>query len=74
MDVLKAFIRWLELEELIDCRIKMKIPKLPQELFPILSDEEISCVRQSVEVTIDREQSQPGSSTGSLITVSLSDV
>jgi site-specific recombinase XerD len=38
---LRAFTRWLEAEELIDRAPRIELPKLPQEEFPVMSDEEI---------------------------------
>ncbi len=47
MKDLRAFIRWLYKEELIDRPIEVPVPKVPQHLFPILSQEELNRVWQS---------------------------
>ena len=38
---LRAFVRWLTEEELIDWRVRVPLPKLPKRLFPILDDDEL---------------------------------
>jgi site-specific recombinase XerD len=41
---LRAFVRWLYGEELIEQLPKVPIPKLPRTLFPILSDDELTMI------------------------------
>ena len=47
MKDLRAFVRWLCQEELIHRPIDVPVPKVPQQLFPILSNEEMTRVWQS---------------------------
>lgn len=47
MKDLRAFVRWLYKEELIDRPIDVPVPKVPHHLFPILNNEEMSRVWQS---------------------------
>jgi len=51
MKDLRALVRWLYKEELIDRLIEVPVPKVPQHLFPILSNEEMSRVWQSSYMT-----------------------
>jgi integrase/recombinase XerC len=44
---LRAFVRWLLEEELIDGPIKVPVPSLPQTLFPVLADETIQAIWES---------------------------
>lgn len=48
---LRAFIRWLHDEELLNRVVKVPVPKLPQTLFPILSDGELERVWTSRYLT-----------------------
>ena len=44
---LRAFVRWLHEEELITVVPKVPIPKLPQTLFPVLTDDELLAIFRS---------------------------
>lgn len=48
---LHAFLKWLNEEELLDRVVKVPVPKLPQTLFPILSDNELEKVWTSKYLT-----------------------
>lgn len=41
---MRAFINWLLSEEVIDWKVKVPMPKLPQRLFPVLSETELDLV------------------------------
>lgn len=48
---LRPFTRWLIDEELLDPVVKIPMPRLPQRLFPILTDEELQRVWRSRYLT-----------------------
>lgn len=48
---LRAFVRWLSKEDLIDRPIEVPVPKVPQHLFSILSNDEMPRVWQSTYMT-----------------------
>lgn len=51
MKDLKAFVRFLLEEELLERNVKVKLPKLPQTLFPVLTKEELGRVWQTPQMT-----------------------
>lgn len=51
MKDLKAFVRFLVEEELLERNVKVKLPKLPQTLFPVLTKGEIEQVWQTPQMT-----------------------
>lgn len=51
MNDLRAFVRWLYKDELIDRLIEVPVPKVPQRLFPILTSEEMDRVWQRSYMT-----------------------
>jgi len=53
---MKAFGRWLEDEEYIDKAPKVTLPKLPQGLFPILSEEQMTQLMQCRHLSGSGEQ------------------
>lgn len=48
---LRAFTRWLNDEDLLERAVKVPMPRLPQRLFPILSDTDLQRVWQSRYMT-----------------------
>lgn len=48
---MRAFTRWLVAEEVLDQPLKIRMPRLPQTLFPILTDEELGRVWKSRYLT-----------------------
>jgi site-specific recombinase XerD len=48
---MQAFTRWLLAEQLIETAVKVPIPRLPQTLFPVLTDEEITAIWNSQHLT-----------------------
>jgi site-specific recombinase XerD len=48
---LKAFVRYLLEEEIIERNVKVPLPKLPQMLFPVLTKEEIDRIWQTPQMT-----------------------
>lgn len=53
---MKAFARWLEEEDYIDKAPKVVLPKLPQGLFPILTEAEITTLMQCRHLSGGSEQ------------------
>lgn len=51
----KAFVRWLLEEEYLDKAPKVPVPRLPQRLFPILTDAELTQVFGSKHLTGESE-------------------
>lgn len=48
---LRAFIRWLNEEELLQRRVRVPVPKLPETLFPILTDKDLERIWGSKYLT-----------------------
>ena len=48
---LRSFLRWLTNEDLIDSVVRVPVPKLPETLFPILTDAEVDAVWRSPQLT-----------------------
>jgi integrase/recombinase XerC len=53
---MRAWLNWLADERLIASKIKVPIPKLPERLFPILSDEEMDRLWRSKYLTGSSDQ------------------
>lgn len=53
---LRAFVRWLRDEELLIRVVKVPVPKLPQTLFPVLTDEEVARIWKSKYLTSPSDQ------------------
>lgn len=47
----KAFVRFMLDEELVERNIKVKLPKLPQTLFPVLTKDELETIWQTPQLT-----------------------
>lgn len=56
MKDIRAFLRWLEAEEWIERAPKVPIPKVPQTLFPILSDADLVTLFSCQHLTAKGEQ------------------
>jgi site-specific recombinase XerD len=52
---MRAFVRWLHEEGHIPELPKVPIPKLPQTLFPVLSDAELTLIYQSTQLSTETE-------------------
>lgn len=48
---MRAFLRWLNSEGLLERSVKVPVPRLPQTLFPILTDAELTRIWSSKYVT-----------------------
>lgn len=51
----RAFVRWLHEEELLVALPKVPIPKLPQTLFPVLTDDELTRIFQCQQTEASTE-------------------
>ena len=51
MKDLKAFVRFLMDEELLERNVRVKLPKLPQTLFPVLTKDELERIWQTPQMT-----------------------
>jgi site-specific recombinase XerD len=51
MKNLKAFVRFLMDEELLERDVRVKLPKLPQALFPVLTKDELERIWQTPQMT-----------------------